>query len=76
MFLDIGRDARKEKNPHGKKKIDRIYRILVKNGKTIQYGNFHAQIIVTVTKNLVTVKIILAKVTILYFCAIFFTTVW
>ena len=56
---------------HGKKKIDRIDHILVKNGTKIQYGNFHPQIIVAVTKNLVPVTIVWAKVTILYYCAIF-----
>ena len=50
---------------HGKKKIDRIYHGLVKNGTTIQYGNFHPLITVTISKNLVTVTIIWVKVTIL-----------
>ena len=55
-----------------KKKIDRIYHILVKTGTTIQYGNFHPQIIVTVNKNLVLRDDnFLAKVTILYCCAVF-----
>ena len=68
------------------KKIDKIYHILVENGTTIQYGNFHPKVIVTVTKNLVTTTVIWVKVTILHCCAIFlpeygkiyqyFATVW
>ena len=56
----------------GKKEIDRIYHILIKNSTTIQYGKFYPQIIITVTKNLVTVTIIWVKVTTLYCCAICF----
>ena len=55
---------------HGKKRL--IEFTILKNGTTIQYGNFHPQIIVTVSKNLIIVAINLVKVTILYCCVIFY----
>ena len=59
-----------------KKKIDRIYHSLVKNGTTISVVTF-TQIIVTVSKNLLTVTIII-WVEVAIYCTVvpFFIRIW